>query len=485
MNGNSASPRRSLLALPRDMWFWGSACEIAKKVRCQEMSVREAVQNSLTRIAQVNPIINCFCAVYAEDALAAADAWDRRIASDNTPELPPLVGVPFALKDLTPVSGKITSYGCRAFADQVTNYDPVLLKRLRAAGAILVGKTTTSELASAALTESELCGITRNPWDLARTPGGSSGGSAAAVASGCVPIAEGSDIGGSIRSPAAYCGVVGMKPSSGRIPMDIMPTLFDGMMHFGPIAATVEDAALFLDVTAGPDDADILSLPAVGQSYANTSSDITGLRLAINLDYGYYGLQPEVRQNILQTAEYLRSRGAIVEHVELNWSQAIDEAWYAGWKVYLAAFYGEAIDRAPDLFGEVVKSQLIEGRAISAIDYKQIELLRSAMWRDLARIFASYDALLLPATTRTAPQVGLSDAELFETDSAGRMIGVSMHFHTNFVPQCPSLSLPVGFGDGGLPTAIQILGRRYDDWTVLRIASAIEGAPFAGTRRYD
>jgi Asp-tRNA(Asn)/Glu-tRNA(Gln) amidotransferase A subunit family amidase len=234
------------------------ATDLIRSYLAREISPVEVVQNSLERIEEVNAALNCFCFVYPEEALAKAKiAEDRLHKGDGRP----LEGVPIAIKDFTPTKGKVTTRGSRLLQDWVPDWNPVVVERLEAAGAIMVGKTTTPEFATSGFTDSPLWGITRNPWDPARTPGGSSGGSGAAVASGCVPLAEGTDMGGSVRIPAALCGVVGHKPSLGRIPMDIIDTVYDNISHFGPLARTVSDAALFLDIAQGEHPSDIQSLP--------------------------------------------------------------------------------------------------------------------------------------------------------------------------------------------------------------------------------
>ena len=237
-----------------------SAIDQARLVRGGEISPVELVDNALQRIDDVNPALNCFCFVW--DDLARKDARAAADAVSSGASLGPLHGVPIALKDTTPTAGQRTTLGSYAFADFVPLHDAWIATALRRAGAIVVGKTTSPEFAHTLLTDSPLWGVTRNPWDPTRTPGGSSGGSAVAVATGCVALAEGSDMGGSVRIPAAWCGIVGLKPGLGRIPMDVLPGLFDSISHHGPLARSVADARLFLQVTQGPDDADVMSVAA-------------------------------------------------------------------------------------------------------------------------------------------------------------------------------------------------------------------------------
>src|SRR5499433_2877999 len=254
------------------------ATVLARRIAARKLSPVEVVKNALARIDAVNPKLNCFCFVYPEEALKAARAAERAVKAGR--KLGPLHGVPVAIKDLTPTKGKRTTLGSYTHEHSVPEHDAAVVEKLRAAGAILVGKTTTPEFAYSSFTESPLWGATRNPWNPERTPGGSSGGSGAAVASGCVPLAEGTDMGGSVRIPAAWCGVVGLKPSLGRIPLDILPSAFDNISHFGPLARTIDDARLFLAAAQGPDERDIQSIGTPLDLDGPISTSLEGMRLA-------------------------------------------------------------------------------------------------------------------------------------------------------------------------------------------------------------
>ncbi|MGH6920272.1 MAG: amidase, partial [Geminicoccaceae bacterium] len=236
-----------------------SAGALAGRIRGRDVSPVEAVEAALARIEAVNPRLNCFCFVYGDEALDAARAAEKSVMAGAA--LGPLHGVPIAFKDMTPIRGKRTTLGSHIFENWIPDHDAVIVERLLAAGAIVVGKTTTSEFAATSFTETKLWGVTRNPWNTDHTPGGSSGGSGAAVAARCVPLAEGCDMGGSVRIPASFCGTIGLKPSFGRIPFDILPSQFDTYCHFGPLARCVGDAALVHDAAQGHADRDILSLP--------------------------------------------------------------------------------------------------------------------------------------------------------------------------------------------------------------------------------
>ncbi len=457
------------------------AVELARLIRERRVSPVEAMEAALARIEAVQPKLNAFCFVYAEEALAAARAAEQAVMDGAA--LGPLHGVPIAIKDFTPTKGKRTTRGSYAFEHWVPDFDPVIVERLRRAGAIMVGKTATPEFAYSSFTQSPLWGITRNPWDLERTPGGSSGGSGAAVASGCVALAEGTDMGGSVRIPAGFCGVVGLKPSLGRIPMDIVGTVFDSISHFGPLARTVADAALFLAVTQGPDDRDIQSLVPGLEVPVPPPADVRGLRLALSLDLGFYVVDPEVEANTRAAAEALSAAGAEVEEVELNWNHAQVDAWNDYWAVFLAASFGDVLADYREKMDPNVVALMERGLALDAVSFKRIETVRTEQWLGLARIFQDFDALLCPTMTRAAPPVEAQDRDFDRLDPDGRYHGLDMTSQFNNVPQCPALSVPSGFTEGGLPTALQIVGRRFDDLGVLRIGAALEAARPWSARR--
>jgi len=461
--------------------IWRPAAELAGLIRAREVSPVEAVEAALARIEAVNPQLNCFCFVYPEEAMELARASERAVMAGET--LGALHGVPIAIKDLTPTRGKRTTLGSHVYADWVPDRDALIVERLRAAGAILVGKTATPEFAYCGFTESPLWGVTRNPWDPARTPGGSSGGSAAAVASGCVALAEGSDMGGSVRIPASDCGIVGLKPSLGRIPMDILPSLFDNISHFGPLARTVDDAALFLAAAQGPSDLDIQSLPGRLDLEIPVPHEVAGLRIALSPGLGFHRLDPAVAESTEACAQALRDLGAVVEPVALPWDPELDVAWNRIWSVFMAAFFGQHLEAWRDKMDPGVVALIEAGRRMSAVDYKRLELVRSRQWQALAPILADHDALI--AATMAAPAAPV--AEMHQRppsyDAEGRYQVRYMTEPFNLIGQCPVLSVPSGVSPEGLPTGLSICGRRFDEPTVLRIGAALERArPWAGRR---
>jgi Asp-tRNA(Asn)/Glu-tRNA(Gln) amidotransferase A subunit family amidase len=366
--------------------------------------------------------------------------------------------------------------GSYVYEHWVPNHDAAIVEKLTAAGAIMVGKTTTPEFAHSDFTESPLWGVTRNPWDPTRTPGGSSGGSGAAVASGCVPLAEGTDMGGSVRIPAAECGVVGLKPSLGRIPMDILPSLFDNISHFGPLARCIDDAALFLATAQGPDERDIQSIGVAIEIPQPIPADIKGWQLALSIDLGCYVVDPEIEANTRAAAEALRDMGAVVEEVELAWNAEVHQAWTNTWKVFMAAYFGQHLEKWRDKMDPEVVKLMETGFAMSAVDYKRLEIVRSRQWDELAKVLSRFDALLAPTMAQPPAPVADKAKEESSIDGQGRLLQRDMTEPFNLVSQCPVLSVPSGFTSDGLPTAISICGRRFEDLTVLKIGAALEQA---------
>jgi Asp-tRNA(Asn)/Glu-tRNA(Gln) amidotransferase A subunit family amidase len=458
-----------------------SAVELAGLIADKTVSPVEVVDAALARIDEVQPILNAFCFIFHDEARALARDAEAAIMRGDA--LGPLHGVPIAIKDFTPTKGKVTTRGSFAFENWVPDFDPAIVSRLRNAGSIMVGKTTTPEFAYSSFTRSPLWGTTRNPWNPQRCTGGSSGGSGAAVASRCVPLAEGTDMGGSVRIPAALCGTVGLKPSLGRIPMDILPWVFDSISHFGPLARTVEDAALFLRLTEGPLERDIRSQIAPIPLPAHLDGDVAGKRFALSVNLGFYVVDGEVAANLHRVADALRGAGAIVEEVDLPWTARTVTAWSEMWGVYLAAAFEHVLPEFRDKMDPDVVATMEAGQKMRAVDFKNIEAVRSEQWFALAKVFESYDALLCPTMAQPAPSADGRDADWDEIDGEGRLHGLDMTSVFNNLAECPALSVPSGLTADGLPTAIQIVGHRFDDPAVLNIGAAVEKlCPWAGRK---
>jgi Asp-tRNA(Asn)/Glu-tRNA(Gln) amidotransferase A subunit family amidase len=457
-----------------------AATEVARRIRERDLSPVEVVQNSLQRIEDVNPTLNCFCFTYPEEALDEARRAEAAVMAGG--QLGPLHGVPIAIKDLTPTAGKRTTMGSFAFEHNVPGHSALLVERLLGAGAIMVGKTTTPEFAYSSFTESPLWGITRNPWNPSRTPGGSSGGSGAAVASGCVPLAEGTDMGGSVRIPASWSGIVGLKPSFGRIPIDFLPTQFDSIHHFGPLARTIADARLFVHVGGGPSERDISSQQLLDLSGPQPTG-VEGMRLALSIDLGCHVVDPEVEAAVRAAAATLEAAGAIVEEVELGWDRRYADAWLAHWGVYLAAIFGHVLPEFRDRMDPRVVALMDDGLAMGAVEFKRLEFLRTEQWQKLAPIMERHDALLCPTMSRPAPPVDQDDFYYYREHADGRYHGLDMTAWFNYTSQCPALSVPAGWSSEGLPIGLQIVAQRYRDDAALRIGATLESlAPWAHRR---
>lgn len=466
------------------------ATELALRIRDGSLSPVEVIDNALERVGEINPGLNAFCFVYPEEARAIAR--EREAEAKQGKLRGPLHGVPIAIKDVTPTKGKRTTLGSFAYEHNVPDHDAPIVEALINAGGIVIGKTTTPEFAYGGFTESPLWGISRNPWDPERTPGGSSGGAGIAVATGCVPIAEGCDMGGSVRIPASFCGTVGYKPSFGRIPFTILPSQFDQFSHFGPLTRTIADTALFLQITQGPDERDIQSLKPALDFTEQPNLDLRGVRLALCLDFSNRFWHPEVEAAVRKSAEALREAGAEIEEVSLSerWGIELDEAWAKHWAVYLATFFHHVLPECRTKMDPRVVDYIDRGLAMSAVEFKSIEIQRTEAWKELAPILTRCDALLCPTMAQPAMRVGRADTGYGQLDAEGRYRCVDVTAVFNFVSQCPALSVPCGWAQTpvtptgtGLPIGLQIVGRRFDDLTPLRIGAALERyQPWAQTR---
>ena len=449
------------------------ATEIASRIRTGSLTATRVVENSFARIAEINPKLNCFCFFYPEEALSIAAERDREAKAGQFRG--PLHGVPFALKDLTPTKGKRTTLGSYAYEHWVPDYDAPIVEALNGAGGIMVGKTTTPEFAYAGFTDSPLWGITRNPWNPDLTPGGSSGGSGVAVATGCVPIAEGSDMGGSVRIPASFCGIAGLKPSFGRIPFTILPSEFDQLSHFGPLARTIADASLFLQVTQGPDERDIQSLTQPQNFLAPYDTDLRDVSLGLCLDFGKRVWHPEVEAAVRAAASVLAEAGARVEEVSLPWAIELDDLWARHWEVYLATFFGHTLKTHRAKMDPKLVTYLDRGLAMSAVAFKSLEIARTDAWRnDLAPILSRHHVLLCPTMARPPVPHGGSDTAYWKMDSDDSYPCLDVTSVFSLFGACPALSVPCGWTKNDLPMGLQIVARRHDDRLALRIGATIE-----------
>src|SRR5579864_2382822 len=455
---------------------WTPACELAGLIRRKALSPVDAVDAVLERIERINPAVNAYVTVTAERAREAARAAESAVARGAT--LGPLHGVPYSLKDLTPTRGIRTTMGSKIFEHHVPDEDAVLVERLRAAGAILLGKTNTPEFGCKPFTDNRIFGATRNPWRSDRSAGGSSGGAAAAVAAGLGPLAEGSDLAGSIRQPAAWCGVVGFKPSQGRVARYPNAAGWNAMSMNGPITRTVADAALMFSVMAGPDPRDPLALPHTGEDWARLAdgAGVRGLRAAWTPDLGGAAA---VDRGVAAVCEAAAKRfadlGAGVEPASPEIGK-ITEPFLALNAAVRIATVGKYLEQWRDQMDPRLVRRLDLGYHLTPADIGRAEVERTAYHQRLRRFFERYDLLLLPTTAVAATPL---DA-LMPSEIAGRPITQHIDmllptFAFNFSAY-PAITVPCGVTDEGLPVGLQIVAGWQQDARVLSAAAAYEAA---------
>ncbi len=453
------------------------ASDLAEAIRRKQVSPIEAVEAVLDRIDRVNPRLNAFCVVTGEAARADARAAEAAVLRGG--RLGPLHGVPYSVKDLVITRGVRTAFGSRIYERNIPDEDAPVVERLRAAGAILVGKTTTPEFGWKGTTDSPLTGISRNPWDLTKSPGGSSGGAAAAVAAGLAPLAVGTDGGGSIRIPGSFCGVFGLKPTCGLVPVYPVPTT-GTLSHVGPLTRTVRDAALMLSAMAGPDDRDPLSFPGAGGDYTyGLETGIRDVRVAWSPTFGYARVPPEVRRVVEAAAARFRDFGCRVELVERVFADP-DPIWaplfYGGVAARLQDALPEWRDRIDPGLLEVVE----EGKRLSATEFKKAEFSRAGFYQEVRKLFLKYDLLLSPTLAAVPFEAGTERP--LDSPGVSRLSWVAFTYPFNLTGQ-PAATVPCGFTADGLPVGLQIVGARLQDALVLRAAAAFEAAaPWARRR---
>jgi len=463
-----------------DDLVWRPALELAALVRSKQVSPVEVVEAVLARIERLNPTLNCFAAVTADEARDAAVAAEVEVMTGE--ELGPLHGVPVSIKDLLFTRRVPTTGGSRLFADHVPEEDAVAVERLKGAGAIMIGKTTTPEFGHKAVTESPLLGITRNPWNAALTPGGSSGGAAAAVAAGLGPLAVGTDGGGSIRVPASFCGIYGLKPSFGRVPQAPGFPGWESLTHTGPLTRTVRDAALMLETIAGPDDRDRHSLPAADRSFlAACEEGIAGLSVAWSPDLGYARVDPEVADLCAAAAERFESLGSHVEVVSPSWEDPEEmfrvtvgaETWGA---------WGDRLESDGDKMDRSFRAFLKYGATVTSAQLLRALRGRNELWAEVQRFLARFDLLITPTVAVPPFEVGRPGLNEVNGQPSSPLGWMPFCFPFNLTGQ-PAASVPVGFTRAGLPVGLQIVGRRHADHTVLAASAAFEAAqPWADRR---
>ena len=472
-----------------------SARGLAAAVRSGERSARSVVDEHLETIRSGEPEIHAFNLVLADEALAAADEVDRRVAAGEDPG--PLAGVPVALKDNLCTRGVPTTCSSRILEGWLPPYDATVVERLAAAGAVVVGKTNLDEFAMGSSTENSAFGVTRNPLDLTRVPGGSSGGSAAAVAAGFAPLALGSDTGGSIRQPAALCGVVGVKPTYGAVSRYGLVAFASSLDQIGPFARTVSDAALLLEAIGGHDPRDSTSIPEPAASLTEVlDRGVEGLRIGVIEELsgdGLEGIADDVRSRLGEAASALDAAGATVETTSVPSTVYGLSAYYviapaeasSNLARYDGVRYGLRVDapNAGDMntatrtagFGDEVKRRIMLGTyALSAgyydAYYGKSQKVRTLIVQDFARAYEEFDLLLCPTAPTTAFPIGEKTANpmtMYLNDVCTIPSNLAGH---------PAMSVPFGVGDDGMPVGVQVLAPAMGECTMFQAAAVLEAA---------
>jgi aspartyl-tRNA(Asn)/glutamyl-tRNA(Gln) amidotransferase subunit A len=450
------------------------ATALAAAIRAKKLSPVELLDAVYARIRDLNPRLNAYCTLTEEEARRAARQAEEAVMRGD--RLGPLHGVPVSIKDLLYTRGVRTMFGSRIRESFVPEEDAPSVTKLRAAGAIVIGKTTTPEFGFKAVTDSPITGVSRNPWNLEKTCGGSSGGAGAAVASGLAPLAVGTDGAGSIRIPSAFNGIFGLKPSFGRVAV-YPPSPVALLVHAGPMTRTVRDAALMLDAMAGPDERDLMSLPPSATEYLRAcEGGIRGLRIAWSPTLRYVKPDPEVARLTDAAARMFESDlGGKVEAADPGFENPwgfFSVMWVTSYALRLASYLSEWEGRMdPDLVTLVKKKD-----RLGPLDYGEAVAKRAALWDVTRKFFDQYDLVLMPTTAyppfaagRGAPEGLAPDALLPFPDWLG------FTYPWNLTGQ-PAATVPCGFTRDGVPVGLQIVGRRFDDATVLKAAAAFEQA---------
>ena len=459
----------------RDLTFT-PAVELLKLYRARKASPLEVMDTLLKRIDTVNPQVNAVVTLARDAALWAARRATQALKKGAP--LPPLFGVPVGIKDVTQTKDLRTTYGSKLYEDHVPDEDALVVQRLRAAGAIVIGKTNTPEFAFGPNTTNAVFGATRNPWNLDRTSGGSSGGSAAGLATGMFPLAEGTDLGGSLRGPASFCGVVGYRTSPGLIPRYPSVLAWDTYSVEGPMARTLADTALMLSVMAGPDDRSPISYDVDGRDFLSAvkAPSVKGWRIAWTTDLnGVVPVDDEVRKVFERAVSVFRSAGARVEPASPDLSD-VPEIVRLTRGFLMVARHADKLPEHRAILQEGLVENTEQGLRLSSREVAQGEILRTRQWERMRRFLETRDVLVTP--TAATPPFPLDQPHVLMVN--GQPVGKGMQrsylTYAVSVLGLPAISIPCGFTPDGLPVGMQIIGKRRGDAAVLRAAAAFEAA---------
>ena len=464
-----------------DDLHWMTATELAAKIRNRELSAREVLDAHLARIDAVNPELNAVVTLVADHAIAQASAADDAITRGD--DVGPLHGLPVVHKDLHETAGIRTTLGSPIFADWVPRRNALIVQRMIDAGAVTVGKSNTPEFGAGSQTFNTVFGATKNPWDTSTTCGGSSGGAAVALAAGMVPLADGSDMGGSLRNPANFCNVVGFRPSPGRVPKWPSASGWSPLSVQGPMARTVADVALFLTAIAGADRRVPNSLPGSPNSFARPlERDLEGTRVAWSPRLGDLPVDPAVLRVMEAQRSVFEALGCEVVDIDPD-LRAADAAFQTlrAWEFELGT--GALLEEHRELLKDTVIWNVEEGRALSGPDIGAAEKARTILFNQLSDFMVDFDLLVCPVSQ--VPPFPI------ETDWVREIDGTPMATYINWMQSCsritvtshPAASVPAGFTPNGLPVGLQFVGRHLDDFGVLQFAHAFEQANPVGRRR--
>ena len=441
-----------------------TAAGVARRIGAGELSATELTQLQLARIAALDPELNSYVLVTAERALEDA----RRADAAPRERRGPLHGVPIGLKDLFDTAGIVTAAGAKVLAGRVPDRDAAATERMAAAGTVLLGKQNMHEFAYGLTTTNVHTGATRNPWDRDRVPGGSSGGTAAALAAGLCYLGVGSDTGGSIRLPAAACGIVGLKPTFGRVSRRGAWPLSWSLDHMGPMARTVEDAALALECLAGHDPEDPWSAREPAGGFATElEGGARGLRIGVPRNWFFDHLQSEVGRTMEEAIATFARLGASVTELEVTHLEHVYTAFHPIIAAEASALHEPWLRTQPQDYGELTRRALEMGFAIPAVDHVNGRRMQSVLRAELAEHMREIDILLVPTAPRTAPKIG----EPISREPKDVWSRCLVPFNLTGLP---AISVPAGFDGSGLPIGLQLAGRPFEESTVLRAARAWE-----------
>lgn len=465
-----------------ELCFTGARA-LARLIRGRKVSATEVMRAFVARIERVNPAVNAIVTFLPEQALAQAKRLDQLLAAKRGAEPGPLAGLPIAYKDLLPTKGIRTTFGSLVYRDNFPDTDHLLVQRLTAAGAITLGKTNTPEFGAGSQTFNAVFGATRNPYDLTKTAGGSSGGAAAAVASGMLPFADGSDLAASLRNPANYCNVVGFRPTPGRVPSFPAADCWDTLSVLGPMARTVADAAFLLAAMAGPDPHAPTAIAEAGRAFARPlGRDFRKVRIAWTSDFGGLPVDPRVARVLAAQRGVFESLGCVVEDATPDFAGAT-EAFETLRAVSFAARFGYLLKTRRAELKDTVVWNIEQGLALDGERIARAVIARSELFQRMRAFLERYAFLVGPVNQLPPFAV--------ELDYPREIAGVRMANYLDWMKSCyyvtitshPAISVPAGFTDEGLPVGVQIVGRHRDDFGVLQLAHAFEAATGVWKRR--